>query len=257
MIEEMIAAKLGEFRELEVPEVNKITLKNDGGSPVFMIDGEEITGAMQNRIIASSTIAEARSSRNIPVVCAEEGRWDELGGFKTGHCSYPRIRTILAQSKHADLDTQKTIWAEIARKIAVTRTTSRTSSMHDVYETLDDEIARYIEGFEGIDHGTVGIIGSAGTKILGCDIFQTPALYKKFENKLLRGYALDAIEYQKERGTPRLEKFFEGIGNMTAELSSAPPRSRMKNVPLKQRGLIGQALIYDKRLFHLSAFPVS
>ena len=86
--------------------------------------------------------------------------------------------------------------------------------MHDIYNNLEDEVARYIEDFDTMNHNTIGFVGVAGGKILGCDMFLNPATYHKFERKLLRSYALDAIEHRKS--VPAgigAAKFFEDIKN--------------------------------------------
>jgi hypothetical protein len=252
-IEEALQSKRGVFRELDTPDVNTIEFDNQGDDPVLLIDGEEITGSLQNRVIALSSVAEARSTKNISVICAEEGRWADLGGFQTGHCAYPQIRTILAKSLHRKIDTQRAIWNEINRKLTMTKTISTTSSMHDIYYTLNAEIARYVEDFSSINHNTVGFIGVTGNRILGCDIFRTAKIYHKFEPKLLRSYILDAIEYQKrESNVPDIKNFFTTLHNI---LVKKKVRKKTGNEKIKNGSFLGQVLIYDKNPVHLSVFP--
>lgn len=253
-VEEMIAKGNAEFRELDDPDINEIIFMNRGNEHVFMLDGEEVTGALQNRIIATSTIAEANSTSRIPVVCAEEGRWDQIGGFRTGNYSYPKIRALLTKSRQKRTDTQKIIWREIQRKMTVTKTRSATSSMHDIFDNLSEEIDRYIEDFQSLNHGTVGIVGVAGNNILGCDIFQNPNIYQKLEEKLIRSYALDALEYREKGGNQQdVERFFK---NTLIALSKKNPRRKIQHFTIKGDGLLGQSLVYDGNIIHVSAFPL-
>ena len=129
-INESLVQEKGEFRELDPPDINRIAFNNQGNDPVLMLDGEEIIGSLQNRIVADSVLITARSTRDIPVICAEEGRWNDIGSFRTGYCSYPGIRAILSQRGKAEHGLQKKIWKEIDRKLTVTKTLSTTSSMH-------------------------------------------------------------------------------------------------------------------------------
>ncbi len=252
-IDEVMVSKKGEFNEYDVPDITEVVFDNKSDFPVMMLDGEEITGSLQNRIIAQSNLVEAMTSREIPVICVEEGRWEEIGGFETGYCSYPGIRTILSKSRHTKMDPQKTIWKEINRKLTVTRTQSATSSMHDIYDNLKEEVIRYVEDFKSLNHNTVGFIGIAGNRILGCDIFHSPKVYGKFEHKLIRSYALDAIEYQKIRGNhPDAGKFLDSI---SALLSKKRVRKNTDNMEIKGDGFFGQALVYRDDIIHLSAFP--
>lgn len=238
-----------EIRELEDPDINEVLFDNQGDNPLLVLDGEEMTGALQNRIIASSNLIAARMSRTIPVICAEEGRWGEIGGFATGFCSYPRIRALLTSKK---TNTQQVIWREIDRKLTATKTISQSSSMHDIYNNLEDEILRYVEGFQSLDHKTIGFIGVAADRILGCDVFSHPTVYRKFETKLIRSYALDAIEYQKNsRGLIDVAGF---LNQVITKLKNRRLGKR-ENFSVKGLGFSGQGIIHQKQIIHLSAFP--
>ncbi len=253
-IEETINAGDAEFRELDTPDVNEILFINRGNSPVLMLDGDEITGALQNRIISRSDISEPNSTRRISVICAEEDRWGEIGGFKTGYCSYPGLRALLTKSRQTKTDIQKAIWKEIQRKMTVTKTRSATSSMHDIFENLAEEINRYIEDFQSLNHNAIGLIGTTGNRILGCDMFQNPKIYQKCENKLIRSYALDAIEYvHKGNGHPNVERF---LTTTLAALNKNESKTKTQNITIKADGLLGQATVYQDNVVHLSAFPV-
>jgi hypothetical protein len=251
-IEDALRSHKAAFRELETPDINTIAFENNFDKPVVMIDGEEITGAFQNRIIAASSLVESRTSQELAVVCAEEGRWNELGGFRSGQCSYPGLRSILLQSRRKKKDVQQHVWNEIERKLTVTRTRSTTSSMHDIYVSLDDEVTRYLEGFTGLDDGSVGFIGCAGDRILGCDIFHHPLLYRTFETKLLRSYALDALEYRRTASRPPdVARFLDTI-NQALDAKAA----RRQHTHITTKTMRGQLLTHNKRSVHLSAFPV-
>lgn len=253
-IEEILQSGKGILEEIDTPDINEIEFENRSDRPVLFLDGEEVIGAMQNRIIAHSHMVDAHTTENVPVVCVEEGRWDEIGGFETGHCSYPQLRAVLLRSRCRKTDTQKTIWKEISRKLTVTKTQSATSSMHDIYENLNDEVARYVEGFRSLNHTTIGFIGSAGNCILGCDLFQNPRMYQKFEQKLIRSYALDAIEYRNRRGTrPEVGQFLDSVLNAFGKKRI---RKGQNNVNIKGKGFLGQALLHDERAVHFSTFPV-
>jgi hypothetical protein len=250
-IEEALKSRNTQFSECATPDIDTILFDNNSGYPVLMIDGEEVTGALQNRIIARSEIIQPRQSTKVPVVCAEEGRWEGLGGFRTGYCSYPQLRALITKSRQKTKHTQELVWQEITRKLTETRTRSTTSSMHDIYDHLDDEVERYLEGFHTLNHRTVGIVGTAGNRILGCDIFAYPALYHKFERKLLRSYALDAIEFRRKRGSPAdINSFFSTLNASTARIRCNRPHFK-----IRKEGLIGQGLVHGSRIIHLSAFP--
>ena len=126
------------------------------------------------------------------------------------------------------------------------------SSMHDIYNNLDDEVARYIEDFKSLNHGTIGFIGSAGDRILGCDLFHNTQTYRKFEQKLIRSYALDAIEYRQRRGNrPETKQFLDSIINALQKRT----RKGQPHIHFKGTGFFGQTLLHNKTFVHMSVFP--
>ena len=72
------ALKDGKLRVTEVSEsgsVPELVVFNDAEEPILLIDGEELVGAKQNRILNSSILVAARSKLTVPVSCTEAGRW--------------------------------------------------------------------------------------------------------------------------------------------------------------------------------------
>jgi len=55
-----------------VPELSFV---NEGDQPVLLLDGEELAGAKQNRILNLTILCPAKKSIVIPVSCVEAGRW--------------------------------------------------------------------------------------------------------------------------------------------------------------------------------------
>jgi len=72
------ALATGRFRITEVSEsgsVPRLLAINDNGSPVILLDGEELVGAKQNRVLNLSIMLAPKSRTEIPVSCVEAGRW--------------------------------------------------------------------------------------------------------------------------------------------------------------------------------------
>jgi len=55
-----------------VPELRVV---NDGKRPVLIIDGEELVGAKQNRIVNLTVLVPEGTTIPLPVTCVEAGRW--------------------------------------------------------------------------------------------------------------------------------------------------------------------------------------
>ena len=69
--------------------VPELTVTNRSADRVLILDGEELIGAKQNRIVNTSVLVEAHSTLSLPVSCVEAGRWrEESAQFSSGHSHY-------------------------------------------------------------------------------------------------------------------------------------------------------------------------
>ncbi len=95
--------------------------------PVLLIDGEELVGAKQNRVLNLTILAAPHSELVIPVSCVEQGRWHEVSA---AFCASPRVHfaagraakvasvsDCLAEGQGAVSD-QSEVWHHIAAKAA-------------------------------------------------------------------------------------------------------------------------------------------
>jgi hypothetical protein len=59
----------------ESGSVPDLLVENKGDIRVLFLEGEELIGAKQNRILNTSVLVAAHSKTKIPVSCVEAGRW--------------------------------------------------------------------------------------------------------------------------------------------------------------------------------------
>jgi hypothetical protein len=75
-LDEALAAGFVKVTEVsESGSVPELTIVNDGPTPVLVLDGEELVGAKQNRIVNLSILVPAHARLKLPVSCVEAGRW--------------------------------------------------------------------------------------------------------------------------------------------------------------------------------------
>jgi len=66
---------------LDIVEVDKdgsvsdLKVKNNSAQMILILDGEELVGAKQNRIVNTTILVAANTTLIIPVSCVEHGRW--------------------------------------------------------------------------------------------------------------------------------------------------------------------------------------
>jgi hypothetical protein len=81
----------------EAGSVPFLRVANGADEPLLLLDGEELIGAKQNRILNTTVLVGAHTEVTIPVSCVEQGRWGYRGRqFRPGDASY--------RTRHAKLD---------------------------------------------------------------------------------------------------------------------------------------------------------
>ncbi|MCD6453894.1 MAG: hypothetical protein J7L62_01170 [Candidatus Aminicenantes bacterium] len=240
---------------LETGTVSELEIDYDGDWPMFIHEGEEIIGARQNRIFATSMLIPAGRHR-VPVLCAEEGRWSGNEEFMpSGYIAYPRIRSIVSQSIsiHKKPD-QQLVWKEITRKQTSLRINSQTRAMTESFSSKENELNMYKD--YKAEEGQIGFLAYSNQGFLGAEIFASPFLFAKFLEKLLISYGLDALEhrfYETEGKFISPEKILDSYQKTSMQRAESP------GIGEEFRGLTRllalRALILKKALVHLSILP--
>jgi hypothetical protein len=190
----------------EAGSVPDLLVENKGNIRVLFIEGEELVGAKQNRILNTSVLIAANSRTKIPVSCVEAGRWRYRSRHfgSSGSHSPSKLRYFLKASVSGSLragrghrSDQGKVWEEVARQQESLGTPSNTSAMSDTFQAVQDRVADFQEKLKFID-GATGIAVAIGKKIVAIDLFDKPSTCQKVWNRLLSGFVLDALESQAE-----------------------------------------------------------
>ena len=270
-LDEALATGLARVTEVsEAGRVPELLFENAADRSVLLVDGEELIGARQNRILNLSVLVGAKSSVVIPVSCVESGRWRyESRNFRSGHVHmYAEARAEKTQDVSRSLresgsrrGDQGRVWDNIERKQRSMNVDSSTSSMHDIYEQRQGDLARYQSAFDA-KAGQVGAVFAINRRVRGLELFDAASTFAKFMQKILGSYALDAVS---------------GIGGASAVSAAVPPASaaqafvdRLQQASLQtfkalaqgedlrlgQGDVSGGALVVGDRVVHLAAFAV-
>lgn len=246
-----------------VPELRFV---NDGDWPVLLLDGEELIGAMQNRILNLTLLAPAHKTILIPVSCVEAGRWHaesaEFAGARRTHFATGRARKAadvsdsLRRRNSRETD-QGRVWADIESKSRRMGVSSGTRAAAALYEGHRDRL----DGFQGAfspQPGQCGALFAINGRLVGLDLFDSPATLAATLAKLVESYALDAIDLVDDLPprTPALpEAWLHAIAG--AGVERFPAIGEGEDWRLSGPGLAGGALVKDARLIHLCAFRVA
>jgi hypothetical protein len=84
----------------ESGSVPDLLVENKGDVRVLFLEGEELVGAKQNRILNTSVLVAAHTKIKIPVSCVEQGRWRHTSQFfgSSGSHTPSKLRRALKSS---------------------------------------------------------------------------------------------------------------------------------------------------------------
>jgi hypothetical protein len=260
------ALAMGSFRITEVSEggtVPRLLALNETSSPVLLLDGEELLGAKQNRVMNLSVMVAANSETEIPVSCVEAGRWrSESRAFKRSEAvQYSRARaeklSQVSRNLHATneaVSDQHAVWEEIAAKSRRMGVSSPTSAMNAIYESRQDDMSNYLNAMPTGDN-QLGAVFAINDAVVSLELFDAQTTYRHLANKLIQSYALDAMEQNEVTEAPDLNKVQAFVDSVRFA-----PRERYatagigETVRLSSDQVQGAALEVGGSCVHLSVF---
>ena len=245
-----------------VPEL-KVVNKSD--TMILILDGEELVGAKQNRIVNTTILIAGKDTVVIPVSCVEQGRWsyDSKKFSSQKRVMSPRMRADKSSQVRYSLEMcdnfnadQSAIWSDISAKALRMDAESPSSAMSEIYKKKDRSIKDYTNHFNLIG-SQVGAVFMINGQVVGMDCFGKPETFEKVFEKLVESYALDAID------TPESEQDSKVERDQAAKFVHSPTTCRIKPHPsvglgtdcrLESNSVTGFALAHDDQILHLSAF---
>lgn len=244
--------------------VSELRLENSADLPVLLVDGEELVGAKQNRVLNLTILAPAKHTTVIPVTCVEAGRWrmDCSDLQVADHVMYSLGRgerltqvTAAMRSNGTRKSDQGAVWRNIAAKAARLKASSPTGAMSAIYERHASSVEEFARAFTW-QEGQCGVAFAIGGRILGLEIFDHPDVMRRFFQKLVRSYALDALDAAPARNEPvSVETVCALVAQIGAAQSSTEQALGMgKDVRLSGPEICGAALWAHERYIHICTF---
>ncbi len=250
--------------EGRVPELKVI---NKSDIPVLLLDGEELTGAKQNRVLNTTILLEGNSETIIPVSCTEQRRWSyESREFaESGTVMIPKIRKMKSQTVSESLEAsrefrsdQGTVWTSIDELSERTGIHSRTAAMRDVYEAKEKELDEYLGSFPCLPQQK-GLLAFIDEEIVGFDFLSLDTAYALLHPKLVKSYAMEALmQKEPKKEKPGMAKAKEFLGD-AGRCKEKKYKSVGKGDDHRFEGkhLVGSALKFEKKVIHMAFFTIT
>lgn len=150
---------------------------------------------------------------------------------------------------------QGAVWRDIAAKAERLNSASPTGAMSAIFERHAGSVEEFARAFTW-QEGQCGVAFAIGGRILGLEIFDHPDVMRSFFQKLVRSYALDALDTAPPRNEPAS---VEAVCALITQIGAAESFAEQalgigKDVRLAGPEISGAALWAHERYIHICIF---
>lgn len=250
--------------EGSVPELK---VANKAEIAVLLLDGEELSGAKQNRVLNSTILLKEKSETIIPVSCTEQRRWEYTSRdlSDSGTVMIPKLRVMKARSVSDTLaDSQQfrsdqgTVWTGIEEMSEEAEAPSQTGAMRDVFQAKKSDLDAYLEAVNCVPHQR-GLFALIDEEIVGFDFVSLESAFSKLHQKLVKSYAMEALLRKKPNTKePKIKKAKEFMKE-AMKCDDKKYRSVGKGWDHRFEGkeIVGSALKLRNKVIHMAFFRIT
>jgi ADP-ribosyl-[dinitrogen reductase] hydrolase len=259
------ACDAGGFRLTEVSAggvVGRLRAENERDRPVLLLDGEEVTGAKQNRIINLTILVPAHTTLDIPVSCVEQGRWNlksqafsaaERTMFSRGRARKMRNVTASLRTRGSAEADQRDVWNAVAMELRDAGAVSDTGAMSALYEQNAEDVESCVAAFQPVPQQVGAVFGVNGS-ITGAELFDAHEAYAASAAKVVRSYGIELR--RAHAGPPATEAAAAAFIDALCAVTPTSHATTGAGVQLRLEGdgVLGAALVHEDRVIHMTAF---
>ena len=241
-------------KECEQSTVNTIIVENKSVAPLLLVDGEEIVGGDQNRIMDATILIAPQSEMKVPVNCTEHGRWRYVSDFKQSQ-NIANYTTRLAKhhAYRSKGNVQKAVWDSIDDLEMSRSFSSPTQAMSESYENAKADLNEFLNAFEVVE-GQTGVAVMIDGEVKGFELFLNSEIYREYHEKILKSYLINSEVndnvFAIDRGV--IKSIIENALN--DEFEEAKNEGLESRFEIKSKDGVGSFYTYKDELIHLSYF---
>jgi hypothetical protein len=267
LLDEALERELARVAEVSVDgHVPELAFENRSDDKILLVDGDELVGARQNRVLNLTILVGGGQKLVIPVSCVEQGRWSyRERGFRSGR------RTLFAKARAAKMRqvTESLVMMGERRsdQAEVWRTSrEKRRSSARIRHPCDERRIRQVRSAarcvcDGLssEPNQRGAVVAIDAKPVGVELFDSPSAFARYLQRLVGSYALDAMETAAgAAGVPttgEVQRFLDSIVGASGERFAALGEG--EDIRLRGNGIAGGALAVNGRLVHLAGFAIA
>ncbi len=253
----------------EAGEVPALRVVNTSSRCVLMLDGEELVGAKQNRVLNVTILLAPNSVTIIPVSCIEMGRWSyrqkefrSPGRALNASLRLKKTRAVHLSARHFGTfhSNQGEIWDEIAAKFRRAKVPpSPTQALSDLFEVQRDRTEDYLRGFAPVEQ-QLGLAVSIDGALAGVELLGRHDTLQRLYRKLVGSYVMDALETLDPDAAAPAPVTTQAVQDFLTQAGLAVIERRRSvalgwDFRLEADTVIGAGLEFEGQILQLSLFP--
>jgi hypothetical protein len=252
--------------------VPQLTVVNNYDRRVLLLDGEELAGAKQNRVLNATILLRKQSKTIIPVSCTEQGRWS----YTSDHFSDSDVvmnrsararknRSVsgsLAREGQFASD-QGEVWESIEELRCSSGAESPTGAMKDIFAQRKDQLQESLDAFP-LQEYQRGLLVVVNGLTVGLDFVSSVRAYAQLHKKLLSSYAMDAMITQpkqtKDAPPPHSDEEILSAASGFIKRAASSKEQKHKSVGhgwdhrFTGKGVLGSSVEYRNQTVHMAFF---
>ncbi len=181
----------GKLELLDPGSLFTVQVKNGLDSDVLLLAGELLAGGRCTRMVEQDVLVRAGKTAPVDVLCVQPSAWnagaDRFANESGHYLAPPGLRRSLVWEQG-----QGAVWAMLGRCLEKTHT-GQVDLFHKhagAIAAARAEFARLLEG----EAGQVGVAVAFGDSLEFAELFQSPALFAAYSDRVLSGAVLEALE---------------------------------------------------------------
>jgi hypothetical protein len=256
--------------------VPRLRIENTLDERVFLMDGQGLIGAKQNRILNTDVLVPAKAIVTIPVSCVEAGRWryatrcfmpDKAASYAVRSRKMTRVHESLKKKGVHDAD-QGAVWQDVDASMQCAGVLSPTAALHDAYAQRERELEDFRRDLQ-MPADAVGMAVFRGGRLLGLDLFDRASTFHHYWTSLVDSYAIDWLLAEPTRlpidpqpgahgddpDGAVIRDALSAAGCGAWDRFAAPPGAEGADYRLSHERLVGSALVWEESVvLHLQMF---
>lgn len=258
--------KAGRVRVAEAGQhmiIDRVKVENRAGESVLFVEGDQIVGARQDRIVNTSVMVPHGNSLDLPVSCSEHGRSTGSQRFSAGDnpapiCLRRVVKGSVTQALIGDLGfvaDQSGIWSHIKEHHRDANVVSPTQALADLYRTEAERVADFVDTIS-YPPGCAGVALAIGRRLVSLDLFDTHRTCRALWSRLVTSGVVDTLRTGAEIGdanTADVSRLLDRAAS--ARWLGTAGVGRGDELRASSSELEASALVVDGTVVHFSAMP--